>query len=284
MLRQQCPEIDPTASGAHGPGLRLVPDWGTPLQNRLLAGLPLTDYDRLRLHLIPVPLPLGWTVYGAGDPQRFLYFLTAGIVSRISVTQSGESAEVAVTGNEGVIGIAAFLGGESTTGVAMVTSSGYAYRLEASQLKDGFQYGRPLANLLLRYTQALIVQTGQIAVCNRHHSVEQRLCVWMLSCLDRLPSNELTMTQDLVSHMLGVRREGVAQATGALERAGLIHCNRGHIVVLDRTRLEARACECYTVVKCEYERLLPGLRPTLAAPDARVVSPSPGFPPRAVAR
>jgi CRP-like cAMP-binding protein len=284
MLRQECPRSDPQASGARSQGWRPMAEWSTPRQNRLLAALPLADYERLQPHLFPVPLPLGWTVYGAGDRQRFLYFLTAGIVSRISVTQSGESAEVAVTGNEGVIGIAAFLGGESTTGVALVTSPGYAYRLEVSLLKDEFQYGRPLANLLLRYTQALIVQTGQMAACNRHHSVEQRLCVWMLSCLDRLPANELSMTQELVSHMLGVRREGVTQATGALERAGLIRCSRGHIFVLDRALLEARVCECYAVVRREYERLFPRCRPTFAAARERVVSTAPGFPPRVAAR
>jgi CRP-like cAMP-binding protein len=212
-------------------------------------------YERLLPDLEPVPLPLGWTVHGAGDREKYLYFLTAGIVSRFYVTESGASAESAVTGSEGVIGVASFLGGESTPSQAVVLSAGYAYRLGTNLLSN--EHDGPLPHLLLRYTQALIAQTGQIAVCNRHHSLEQRLCRWILSCLDRLPSNELTMTQELIADMLGVRRVGVTRAAGKLQRAGLIHASRGHIAVLDRPQLEAQACECYAVVKREYERLLP---------------------------
>jgi CRP-like cAMP-binding protein len=229
----------------------------TPRQNRLLAALPLEDYERLLPDLEPVPLPRGRTVHGAGDQEKHLYFLTMGIVSRFHVMEDGASAHFAVTGSEGVIGIASFLGGESTTSQAVVLSAGYAYRLGAEPLKNEFKHDGPLPHLLLRYTQALLCQTGQIAVCNRHHSVEQQLCRWILSSLDRLPSNELAMTQELIAHMLGVRREGVTEAAGKLQKAGLIHYSRGRIAVLDRARLEAQVCECYAVVKREYDRLLP---------------------------
>jgi CRP-like cAMP-binding protein len=228
----------------------------TPRQNHLLAALPPADYERLLPNLEPVPLPLGWTVHGAGDRRNYLYFITAGIVSRFYVTENGASAELAVTGNEGVIGVASFLGGESTPSQAVVVSAGYAYRLRADLLKDEIEHDGPLPRLLLRYIQALIAQTGQIAVCNRHHSLKQQLCRWILSCLDRLPLNELAMTHELIARMLGVRREGVTEAAGKLQKAGLIHTSRGHIAVLDRPRLEAQACECYTVVKREYDRLL----------------------------
>ncbi len=228
-----------------------------PRHNHLLAALPLEDYERLLPDLEPVPLPLGWIVHAAGDREKYLYFLTVGIVSRFNVTESGASAEFAVTGSEGVIGVASFLGGESTPSRAVVVSAGHGYRLAAHRLKDEFDQGGPLSHLLLRYTQALIAQTAQIAVCNRHHSLEQRLCRWILSCLDRLPSNELSMTQELIAEVLGVRRVGVTQAARRLQTAGLIHHSRGHIAVLDRRQLEARVCECYAVVKREYD-LLPG--------------------------
>jgi len=229
----------------------------TPRQNQLLAALPLEDYERLLPDLEPVSLPLGWTIHGAGDREKYLYFLTAGIVSRFYVTENGASAEFAVTGSEGVIGVASFLGGESTPSQAVVLSAGFAYRLRADLLKNEFEHNGPLPQLLLRYTQALIAQAGQIAVCNRHHSLKQRLCRWILSCLDRLPSNELTMTHDLIATMLGVRREGVTEVAGKLQKAGLIHYSRGHITVLDRAALETRTCECYAVVKKEFDRLLP---------------------------
>ncbi len=221
-----------------------------------LQQLPADDYERLLPHLESVPLPLGWTVHGAGELENYLYFLTAGIVSRFCVTDSGASKEFAVTGREGVIGVASFLGGESTPTRADVLSTGHAYRLGADLLKSEFEHDGPLPRLLLRYIKALITQVGQIAACNRHHPLEQRLCRWILSCLDRLPSNELTMTQGMIARMLGVRREGVTAAAGRLQQAGLIHYHRGHIAVLDRPQLEAQACECYAVVKRAHDELL----------------------------
>ena len=237
----------------------------TPRQNQLLAALPPEDYARLLPALQPVPLPVGWTVHNAGDREKYLYFITAGIVSRFYVMEDGASAHFALTGSEGVIGVASFLSGESTPSQAVVLSAGHAYRLGAHLLKNEFEHDGLLPQLLLRYIQALIAQTGQVAVCNRHHSLEQQLCRWILSSLDRLPSNELTMTQDLISDMLGVRRESVTDAAGKLQKAGLIRYSRGHIVVLDRPRLEAQVCECYAVVKREYDRLLRSNTP-LAAP------------------
>jgi len=231
-----------------------------PRQNHLLAALPRGDYERLLPHLEPVPLPLDWTDYGAGERQKYLYFLVAGIVSKVCGTVNGALSLCAVTGSEGVIDVSLFLGGESTPCRTAVVSAGYAYRLETDQLKNELEHNGSLVHLLLRYTQALITQTAQTAVCNRRHSVEQQLCCWILSCLDRLPSNELTMTQERIAVMLGVRREGVTEAAGKLQRAGLIHYSRGHIAVLDRPRLEARVCECYAVVKREYDRLLPANR------------------------
>lgn len=232
----------------------------TPRQNHLLAALPPEDYERLLPDLESVRLPLGWTVHSAGDRERHLYFVTAGIVSRFYVTANGESAEFAVTGREGVIGVASFLGGESTPSHALVLSAGYAYRLPADLLTNEFEHYGPLAHILLRYVQALIAHTGQIAVCNRHHSLEQQLCRLILSSMDRLPSDKLTMTQELMAEMLGVRREGVTAAAGRLQKAGLIHYGRGCITVLDRARLGTRACECYAVIKRQYDRLLPEYR------------------------
>jgi len=237
----------------------------TPRQNHLLAALPAADYERLLPDLQPVSLPLGWTVHRAGEREKYLYFLAAGIVSRFYVSESGESTEFAVTGSEGVIGVASFLGGETTPSQAVVLSAGHAYRLGADLLRNEFEHDGPLPRLLLRYIQALIAQTGQIAVCNRHHSLEQQLCRWILSSLDRLQSNELTVTQELMAEMLGVRRESVTEIAGKLQEAGLIRYSRGHIAVLDRPRLEARACECYAVVKREYDRLLPEYRQAEAA-------------------
>ncbi len=228
----------------------------SPRKNRLLAALPPEDYERLLPDLEFVPLLLGRCVYEADEKESYLYFLTEGIVCRLHMLEDGTSAAFAVTGNEGVIGIAAFLGGESTPADALVVSSGYAYRLRVERLKNELAHHEPLHHLLHHYTQALIAQAGQIAVCNQHHSLEQRLCMWILLCFDRLPSNELAMTQELISNMLGVRREGVTQAAGTLQKAGLIHSTRGHISVLDRPKLEAQACECYSVVKRQYDRLL----------------------------
>jgi CRP-like cAMP-binding protein len=229
----------------------------SPRQNRLLAALPAADYERLQPDLELVPLPLGWAVYEAGGQLGYLYFPTTSIVSLLYVMEDGASAEIAVTGNDGLVGIALFMGGESTPSRAVVQSAGYGYRLRASILKREFALGGQLQHLALRYTQALITQMAQTAVCNRHHSVEQQLCRWLLLSLDRLPSNELTMTQELIANMLGVRREGVTEAAGKLQADKLIHYSRGHITVLDRPGMEKRVCECYAVVKKEMDRLLP---------------------------
>ena len=229
----------------------------TPKRNRLLAALPETDYRALVPHLEHVPLPLGMAVYESGGRQGFVYFPTSSIVSLLYVLEDGASAEIAVTGREGLVGIALFMGGESTPSRAVVQSAGHGYRLRADVLKKEFESGGALQHLLLRFTQALITQMTQTAVCNRHHAVDQQLCRWLLLSLDRLPSNELVMTQELIANMLGVRREGVTEAAGKLQAEGLIHYSRGHITVLDRDQLEARVCECYAVVKKEYDRLLP---------------------------
>jgi CRP-like cAMP-binding protein len=227
-----------------------------PKQNYLLAALPDADYQRLLPHLEQVPLELGWALYEAGSQQGYVYFPADSIVSLLYVMQDGSSAEIAVVGNEGVVGIALFMGGETTPSRAVVQSAGYAYRLNGSLLKREFERGGPLQYLLLRYTQALITQMAQTAVCNRHHAVEQQLCRWLLLSLDRLSSsNDLTMTQELIANMLGVRREGVTEAVDKLQAEGLIHYSRGKITVLDRTKLEARVCECYAVVKRESDRL-----------------------------
>src|SRR5512132_406409 len=228
----------------------------SPLENRLLAALPAADYERLLPHLELAPLPLGWAVYESGDAQGYVYFPTDSIVSMLYVMEDGSSAEIAVVGNEGVVGIALFMGGETTPSRAVVQSAGYAYRLRASVLKTEFGHAGELQHLLLRYTQALITQMAQTAVCNRHHAVEQQLCRWLLLSLDRLASSELTMTQELIANMLGVRREGVTEAAGKLQRAGLIRYSRGRIEVLDRPGLEKAVCECYSVVKTEFDRLL----------------------------
>ena len=229
----------------------------TPKQNRLLAALPAHDYKRLLPHLEVVPLPLGWAVYEAGCRLDYVYFPTTSIVSLLYVMASGASAEIAVTGNDGLVGIAIFMGGETTPSRAVVQSAGYGYRLKADVLKAEFDRGGPLQHLALRYTQALITQMAQTAVCNRHHTVDQQLCRWLLLSLDRLPSNELSMTQELIANMLGVRREGVTEAAGKLQAANVIHYSRGRITVLDRSKLEARVCECYAVVKKEMDRLIP---------------------------
>jgi len=230
----------------------------SPRKNQLLAALPPEVYERLLPDLEPVPLPQGWTVHGADQREQHLYFPTEGIVSRLYMIENGAAAEIAVTGNEGMIGVASFLGGESSPSQAVVLSAGYAYRLRTALVRSEFRRGDALLHLLLRYTAALIAQAGQTAVCNRHHSVHQQLCLWILSCLDRMPANELAMTQEQIANMLGVRREGVTQAAGKLQKAGLIDYHRGHIAVLDRAGLELQACECYAVVKREFDRLLPG--------------------------
>ena len=229
--------------------------------NRLLAALPPADFKRLLPDLEPIYLPLGWTVQGDGDRENYLYFLTAGIVCRFYISEGGESTEFAITGRDGVIGLPSFLGGGSMPSQAVVVSVGYAFRLKAQLLKGEFDRGGSMQHLLLRYTQALLTQMAQTAVCNRHHSVDQQFCRWLLRSLDCLPSNELTMTQELIANMLGVRREGITEAAGRLQNAGLIEYRRGHITVLDRLGVEARACECYAVAKKEIDRLLPEAGP-----------------------
>jgi CRP-like cAMP-binding protein len=202
-------------------------------------------------------MPLGHVLYESGNQLNHVYFPTTAIVSLLYVMEDGASAEIAVVGNEGIIGIALFMGGETTPNRAVVQSAGHAFRLKGQLLKDEFNRSGVLQYLLLRYTQALLTQMAQTAVCNRHHSVDQQLCRWLLLSLDRLSSNTLTMTQELIANMLGVRREGVTEAAGSLQNAGLIHYSRGRIDVLNRPGLEARACECYAVVKKEFDRLLP---------------------------
>jgi CRP-like cAMP-binding protein len=228
-----------------------------PQRNHLLAALPASDYERLVPHLELIPLKLGEVLYEPGVQLRYVYFPTTSIVSLLYVMEDGASAEIAIVGNEGILGISLFMGGETTPSRAVVQSAGYGYRLKAQLLKDEFQRFGPMLHLLLRYTQALITQMAQTAVCNRHHSVDQQLCRWLLLSLDRLASNELSMTQELIANMLGVRREGVTEAAGKLQDAGLISYRRGRITVLDRPGLEARSCECYQVVKTELDRLLP---------------------------
>ena len=235
----------------------LPPTVVAPQQNQLLAALPPADYERLLPHLEHIRLDLGQALYESGAEQGYVFFPTTSIVSLLYVMEDASSAEIAIVGNEGVVGIALFMGGESTTSRAVVQSAGECYRLRAGLVKVEFVKGGDLQHILLRYTQALITQMAQTAVCNRHHTVEQQLCRWLLLSMDRLPSNELTMTQELIANMLGVRREGVTEAAGKLQAAGLIHYSRGKITVLDRPRLETQVCECYAVVKREYDRLLP---------------------------
>ena len=227
--------------------------------NHLLNALPADEFERLFPHLELVPMPLGEVLYESGGELRYAYFPTDCIVSLLYVIENGASAEIAVVGNEGIIGIALFMGGGTMPNRAVVQSAGYAYRLRATMLRQAINQNGSLLRLLLRYTQALITQMAQTAVCNRHHSVDQQLCRWLLLSLDRLTSNELIMTQELIAHNLGVRREGVTEAAKKLQEAGLIDYRRGHITVLDRPGLETRVCECYHVVKKEFARLLPSL-------------------------
>jgi CRP-like cAMP-binding protein len=233
----------------------------SPLQNHLLASLPPEVQARLFPHLEPEELPLGKVLYESGDTLRHVHFPTDSIISLLYVMENGASAEISVVGNEGLIGISLFMGGESTPSRAIVQSAGHAYRLLGQRLKDEFNRHGDLQHLLLRYTQALITQMSQTAVCNRHHSVDQQLCRWLLLSLDRLPGNHLTMTQELIANMLGVRREGVTDAAGKLQRMGVIEYSRGAITVLDRPALEKLCCECYAVVRRETDRLLPYLPP-----------------------
>ena len=225
--------------------------------NQLLAALPDAEWQRWLPELQSVEMPLGQVLYESGNTLSHVYFPTTSIVSLLYVMQNGASAEIAVVGNEGIVGISLFMGGESTPSRAVVQSAGQGLRLNAKMLKDEFNQNAPVLHLLLRYTQALITQMAQTAVCNRHHSLDQQLRRWLLLSLDRLQGDELAMTQELMANMLGVRREGVTEAALNLQRAGLIRYTRGHISVLDRAGLEQRTCECYAVVKKEYDRLLP---------------------------
>ncbi len=227
-----------------------------PQQNHLLAALPAAEFEPLAAHLELTPLPLGKMLYEPGGQLQHAYFPTTAIVSLHYVMESGATAEAAGVGNEGVVGISLFLGGDTTSSSAVVQTAGHTYRLERRLLLQEFNRAGLLQHLLLRYTQALITQISQTAACNRHHSLEQQLCRWLLLTLDRLPSNDLVMTQELVASMLGVRREGITVAAGNLQRAGLISYRRGHIAVLDRFGLERHACECYAVVRKELRRLL----------------------------
>jgi CRP-like cAMP-binding protein len=228
-----------------------------PTLNHLLDALPLADVQRWMPLLESVDLPLGHVLYESGEALTHVYFPTTAIVSLLYVMENGASAEIAVVGNEGIVGVSLFMGGESTPSRAVVQSAGHGFRLKANIMKEEFNRVGPVLHLFLRYTQALITQMAQTAVCNRHHTLDQQLCRWLLLSLDRLRGNQLVMTQELIANMLGVRREGVTEGALKLQRAGLISYVRGHITVLDRDGLEERTCECYGVVKNEYDRLLP---------------------------
>ena len=240
-----------------------------PKTNHLLAALPDAEFQRWLPLLEPVDLPLGFVLYESGRAPSHVYFPSTAIVSLLYVLEDGDSVEIAVVGNEGVVGISLFMGGETTPSRAVVLSAGRGYRLTSNAIKESFNRDRPVMRLMLRFTQALITQMAQTAVCNRHHTVDQQLCRWLLLSEDRLQGNELVMTQELIANMLGVRREGVTEAAMKLQVAGLIRYARGHITVLDRPGLERRTCECYAVVKNEYDRLLPDLK---AGPPALSVS------------
>jgi CRP-like cAMP-binding protein len=229
----------------------------TPIQNHLLAELPEAELARWLPQLEPAKLALGQVLYESGGKMSHVYFPTTAIVSLLYVMENGASAEIAVCGNEGIVGISLFMGGGSTPSRAVVQSAGEGFRMSAHAMKEEFNRAGPVMHLLLRYTQALITQMAQTAVCNRHHSLDQQLCRWLLLSLDRLPGNDLVMTQELIANMLGVRREGVTEGALKLQKAGLIQYARGRITVLDRKGLEKRTCECYAVVKKEYDRLLP---------------------------
>lgn len=234
-----------------------TPPTHTPTQNRMLAALSPETQERLFSHLELVALPQGKVLYESGDTMRHVYFPTDSIVSMLYVMENGSSAGISVVGNEGLIGVSLFMGGESTPSRAIVQRGGHAYRLSGQRIKNEFTIHGDLLQLMLRYTQSLLTQMSQTAVCNRHHSIDQQLCRWLLLSLDRLPSNKLKMTQELIANMLGVRREGVTDAAGKLQKLGVIEYTRGHITVLDRPALETLSCECYAAVKKETDRLLP---------------------------
>ncbi len=243
----------------------------SPSQNHLLAALPTAEFKHLAPHLELVAMPLGHVLYESGGKLQHVYFPITAIVSVHYVLENGSSSEIAGVGNEGVLGVSLFMGGNTTPSRAIVQTAGHGYQVKGRILKDEFDSGGLLQHLLLRYIQALMTQISQTAVCNRHHAVEQQLCRWLLLTLDRLPSTELTMTQELIASMLGVRREGITEAAGHLQKAGCIHYRRGHISVLDRAGLEARVCECYAVVKKEHDRLLGDVRNRQVVPSASYV-------------
>jgi CRP-like cAMP-binding protein len=257
MVTRSAPGKDKSATSRGTQPRVAAPGGHDPHQNHLLAALPASDYERIALHLELIPMGLGDVLYESGAKLRYVYFPTTSIVSLLYVMEDGASAEIAIVGNEGILGISLFMGGDTTPSRAVVQSAGHGYRLKAELLKVEFGRFGPSMHLLLRYTQALITQMAQTAVCNRHHSVDQQLCRWLLLSLDRIRSDQLEMTQESMANMLGVRREGVTEAAGKLQDAGLIRYRRGHITVLDRPGIEARACECYQVVKTEFDRLLP---------------------------
>ena len=251
-----------------------MPQPHSPFQNHLLAALPEAEFKRLEADLELVHMPLGDVLYESGRALHHAYFPTTAIVSLLYVLEDGASAQIAVVGNEGILGISLFMGGDTTPSRAVVQSAGWGYRLKAHALKTGFRRAGPLMFLLLRYTQALITQMTQTAVCNRHHAIEQQLCRWFLLSLDRLSGDALTMTQDLIANNLGVRREGVTEAAGKLQRAGYIRYARGHITVLDRPGLERQVCECYGVVRREFDRLFSDILP--GDPNRVLGQPAPG--------
>jgi CRP-like cAMP-binding protein len=238
-----------------------MPATHDPIQNNLLAALLDADFERLEPHLELIPMLLGDVLCESGGKLQYVYFPTTAIVSLHYLLESGGASEIASVGNESIVGVSIFMGGETTPSRAMVQTGGHGYRLKSHVLLEEFRSVGPVMRLLLRYTQALMTQVSQTAVCNRHHLVEQQLCRWLLLTLNRLPSNELTMTQELIANMLGVRREGVTEAAGKLQNYGFIRCRRGHITVLDRVGLESTVCECYAVVKKECARLLSDVRP-----------------------
>ncbi len=250
-----------------------MPKPRSPLQNRLLCALPAEARARIVPCLEYVPLPLGHVLYESGDTLRHVYFPTDAIVSLLYVMENGASAEISVVGNEGLVGIALLMGGDSTTSRAIVQSGGFAYRLPSQRIKDEFARHGDMLRLALRYTQCLITQMAQTAACNRHHSIDQQLCRWLLLSLDRLPDNRLTMTQELIANMLGVRREGVTEAAGRLMRLNAIEYRRGHITVLDRPLLERLSCECYAVVRREIDRILPSPSVEIADLSAQMMAP-----------
>jgi CRP-like cAMP-binding protein len=240
--------------------MNMVSSLHNPNRNHLLAALPAAEFERLAAHLEPMPMPLGQMLYEPGGQLQHAYFPVSAIVSLHYVMESGASASVAGVGNEGMVGVSLYMGGDTTPSSAVVQTAGDAYRLERRLLKQEFERSGPTQRLLLRYTQALMTQMSQTAVCNRHHSVEQQLCRWLLVTLDRLPSDKIVMTQEMVAGMLGVRRESITEATGRLQEAGVVHGRRGHLTVIERAGLETRVCECYGVVKSEFGRLLSDVR------------------------